>query len=144
MSPSALIVKLTHYSLPPPPPPLPHSPSLIPPLVSLSSPPPSPLFHRQTLLYCRFVLVLILVRYPLLLLTPYLDLPLQLLLFHGMCCTFYAGLKAFSQLHISTRHLRLVPGCPHNKFGQGLVERFHYYHRAHPWTFFKRHQATFH
>ena len=55
-----------------------------------------------------------------------------------MGCILYAGLDACLELQFNTRHIYLVPCCPHNKFSEGLAERLPYPHGTQPRTFIQR------
>ena len=59
----------------------------------------------------------------------------NLQLSYCMSDPLYAGLEAYAQLEVSTRHLRLVPCCPHDEFSESPAERLPYAHRAHPGPF---------
>ena len=75
---------------------------------------------------------------------PFLLYPLQPPLPYIMCSPFYDGIKACTQLKISTHYLRLVPSFPHNKFSKVPAERLPYPHGAYPWLLIKCHYAAFH
>ena len=54
---------------------------------------------------------------------------------YGMVLPLYAGLEAFTELEVYTRHLCLSPRSPHDEFSEGPAERLPYSQGAHPGPF---------
>ena len=73
-----------------------------------------------------------------------LCVPLLSPLLHGVGCPLYAGLKTCAQLEAPSGHIHLIPHHPHDKFGDGKVERIPYPYRAHPQALIQCNNAAFH